>query len=79
VSARRVTGLLELAQFGGGRISILIRKLCDVTMEHRPLTTSETAAGMEACNHMRDCHAGSALVIGDHTRSYQVPITFTSF
>jgi hypothetical protein len=48
-------------------------------MEHRPLTTSETAAGMEACNHMRDCHAGSALVIGDHTRSYQVPITFTSF
>ena len=50
-------------------------------MEHRPLTTSETAAGMEACNHMRDCHAGSALVTGDYARgtSYQVPITFTRF
>ena len=50
-------------------------------MEHRPLTTSETAAGMEACNHMRDCHAGSVLVAGDHSggTSCQVPITFTGF
>jgi hypothetical protein len=59
----------------------LIGKLSDVTMEQRPLTMSETAAAMEARNPMRDCHAGSALVTGDHTRgtSYQVPITFTRF
>ena len=58
-----------------------MRKLSDVTMEQRPLTMSEPATDMEACNPMRDCHAGSALVIGDHTRgtSYEVPIAFTRF
>jgi hypothetical protein len=50
-------------------------------MEQRPLTMDETAAVMEACDPMRDCHAGSALVTGDYTRgtSYQVPITFSRF
>jgi hypothetical protein len=58
-----------------------MRKFSDVTMEQRPLTMNETAAIMEACDPMRDCHAGSALVTGDHTRgtSYQVPITFSRF
>jgi len=56
-----------------------MRKLSDVTMEQRRLTTSETVAVMEACNPMRDCHAGSDLVTGDYARGYQVPITFTRF
>ena len=40
-----------------------------------------TAALMAALDPMRDCHAGSALVIGGHTRgtSYQMPITFGRF
>jgi hypothetical protein len=60
-------------------LPILMRKLSDVTMEQRRLTTSETVAVMEACNPMRDCHAGSDLVTGDYARGYQVPITFTRF
>jgi hypothetical protein len=46
-----------------------------------PPTMSETAAVMEACNPMRDCHAGSVLATGDDARgtSYQVPIAFTRF
>jgi hypothetical protein len=58
-----------------------MRKLSDVTMEQRPLTMCETAAVMESCNPMRDCHAGSILVTGDYMRGtrYQVPITFTRF
>jgi hypothetical protein len=79
-----VARLLDLDKFSDGetcRISILMRKLSDVTIDRRPLTMSETAAVMEACNPIRDCHAGSALVTGDYARgtSYQVPITFTRF
>jgi hypothetical protein len=83
--ARRVARLLDLDQFGdGGKragISILIRKLSDVTMEQRRLAMSKTAAVMETCNPMGDWHAGSALVTGDYARgtSYHVPITFTRF
>jgi hypothetical protein len=45
-------------------------------MEPRPLTMSEPATVMEACNPMRDCHAGSVLATGDDTRgtSYQVQL-----
>ena len=43
----------------------IMRKLADVILEQRPLTMRQTASVMAACERMRDCQAGSVLVIGD--------------
>ena len=43
----------------------IMRKLADVILEQRPLTMKQTASVMAACERMRDCQAGSVLVIGD--------------
>jgi len=45
-----------------------MRKLSDVILEQRPLTMSETANVMAACERMRDSQAGSVLVTGDNGR-----------
>ena len=44
--------------FDGGTI----RKLGDVTFEHRPIIMNHEASVMEACDRMRDGRAGSVLV-----------------
>jgi len=43
-----------------------MRKLADVILEQRPLVMNETASVMAACERMRDCQAGSVLVMGDN-------------
>ena len=40
-----------------------IRKVGDVTLEHSPITMNEAGSVMEACDQMRNCRAGSVLVI----------------
>jgi CBS domain-containing protein len=44
----------------------IMRKLADVILEQRPLVMDETASVMAACERMRDCQAGSVLVMGDN-------------
>lgn len=45
-----------------------MRKFSVVTLEHRPITMNEAASVTEACDQMRDCRAGSALVTGNADR-----------
>ena len=45
-----------------------MRKFSVVTLEHRPITMDEATSVTEACDRMRDCRAGSVLVIGKADR-----------
>ena len=42
-------------------------KFSVVALEDRPITMNESASATEACNQMRDCRAGSVLVMGKLT------------
>ena len=44
-----------------------MRKLSAVTLEHRPVIVNDAASVAEACNQMRDRHAGAVLVVTPDT------------